>query len=182
MPAPTAQKPSGIMTKRTLLIILVLVLALVGGLVMLLASGDNSDQLRQRLSARQDTTLAIVADGQKNITGDDLKKLNSELSLVLTGDNTDLQAALTAAGMKKVNKEVAGAETDSETFKKLTTAKLNAQYDTTYRRVLGQKLESLRQLIEELHGKTKQRGLKSVLATEYTHLTTYLRALEQLPN
>jgi hypothetical protein len=178
--APTANKPQGIMTPRMFLIILGMVGAIVVGILLMFASSDSTGTLQQRLSARQATTLKLVADGQKNITDPDLKKLNSELSIVLQGDSVAVGSALTAAGMKKVEKTITADEADTQTFEELKAAKLNGQYDTTYRRVMTQKLESLRALLQELHGATKIRELKPSLASEYQHLGLYLEAFEKL--
>ena len=180
IPAPTANKPQGIMTPRTFLIVLGMIVAIVVGILLLFAGSDSTGTLQQRLSARQATTLKLVADGQKNITGDDLKKLNSELSIVLNGDSVTVQTALTAAGMKKVEKTITADEADLQTFEELKSAKLNGQYDSTYRRVMTQKLESLRALLQELHGATKIRELKPSLAAEYQHLGIYLENLQTL--
>lgn len=170
------------MTHRTFLVIVLLTVAIVAGLIMMFASSDSTGQMQQRLSARQTTTLKLIADGQKNLTDDNLAKLNSELNIVLLGDDREIQDALKAAGLKKVEKAVIADESDTETFSQLKTAKLNAQYDATYRRVLAQKLEALRSLLEELHGATKIKGLKPSLAKEYQHLGTYLESLNKLEN
>lgn len=180
VPTPTANKPSGLMTRRTLFIGLGLLAAIIAGMLMMLGSRDNSQALQQRLSARQATTIKVIADGSKNLTHPDLAKLNSELSLVLAGDNKAVSSALAAAGMKKADKSVTSAEADTATFDKLKTAKVNGQYDRTYQSVLVIRLESLRGLLQELHGATKNQALKSALSTEYKHLGTYLEALESL--
>ena len=180
IPTPTAQKPASTFPKRLVLIIFILIAVIGAGLMLIAASSDNNGQLMQRLSARQATTLKLVADGQKNLVSDDLSKINSELNIILLGDNSALQAELTKAGIKKIDKDVTAAEADSETFTKLTTAKVNGQYDTAYKTTLTQKLESLRALIRELHDKTKSKSLKSVLATEYKHLSTYVDELDKL--
>lgn len=180
IPTPVANKPRGIMTKRTLFFIIGAVFAIGAAGFMLLASGDNSGQLQQRVSARQATLQKLIADGQKNITNDDLAKINAELNIILLSDNTALQSGLKTAGMKKTDKTITAAEADAATFEKLADAKLNAQYDAAYQAALTQKLESHRALLQELHGKTKSRSLKSALAREYEHLGRYLDTLEKL--
>ena len=181
IPTPTAQKPASAFPARLVLIILVVIAVIVGGFMLLAASSDNSGQLMQRLSARQNTTLKLVADGQKNLSDDNLQKINSELNLVLLSDNTLVQSELTGAGIaKKMDKDIVASEADSATFDKLATAKLNAQYDTTYRVTLTQKLESLSALLRELHDKTKSKSLKTALASEYKHLNGYIDELEKL--
>lgn len=180
VPVPTANKPRGLMTGRTLLLVVGGALAVLAGGVMLFASGDNSGELRQRTSARQTTTLKLIADGQKNISDDDLAKINSEMSLVLLGDTTKLTRALKTAGLTKQSKTITAAEADADTFDKLKTAKLNAQYDAAYQTVITQKIESLRALLQELHSKTKSKTLKTVVADEYQHLGIYLNQLQKL--
>lgn len=181
IPIPTAQKPASAFPARLVLIILGIIAAIAGGLMLLAAGSDNSGQLMKRLSARQTTTLKLVADGQKNLTDDNLQKLNSELSLILLSDSAIVQSELANAGLeKKIDKEVVAAEADSGTFDKLATAKLNAQYDVTYRTILTQKLESLSALLQELHDKTRSKPLKAALATEYKHLSGYIDELEKL--
>lgn len=182
IPTPTAQKRTGVMTKRTFFVVLLVIVAVVAGLLLFLASRDNSGQLQQRLSARQATTLRIIADGKKNIANDNLAKINSELGIVLLSDNVKLQEALATAGLKKVDKDVTAAEADADTFAQLNTAKLNAQYDASYRNILTLKLESLQALAQEIHGKTRSKSLKAALTTEYEHLALYHKMLTELPN
>jgi hypothetical protein len=180
IPTPTAQKPASSFPARLVIIVAILLGAIIGGFLLIASSSDDTGQLLQRVSARQATTLRLVADGQKNLTRDDLKKINSELSIILLSDNASLQAELADAGIKKLEKEVVSAEADQTTFEKLASAKLNAQYDATYQTTLTQKLESLRALLRELHDKTKSKSLKAVLARGYTHLTTYVNELSKL--
>lgn len=151
----------------------------IGGLLLLL-NQDSSGQLQQRLYARQTTTMKLLADGQMNLSGDDLSKLNSELSLILASDHTGLVSALKSVGLKKVEDTIKSEEADTDVFKSLRTAKLNAQYDSVYLAALTQKIDSLHALLKELHGKTRSEKLRTALATEYKHLTPYLNQLEAL--
>lgn len=178
-PVPRPHQQAGRMSKKILLIAAGLIVAVIAGVFMMIGSGDQSASLQQRLSARQGTTLAIIEDGQKNLSGDELKKLNGELRIILLGDTTTLESALTAAGMKKLDKETKAAEADTGSFSKLKDAKLNGRYDAVYTDILTQKLESLQALVGEVHDKTNSRQLKSVLKTEYEHLTLYINALAQ---
>lgn len=180
-PTPTSRKPQGVMSKKTLFIVLALVGALIVGGIMLMSSGDKSGPLQQRLSARHAATLTVITDGQKNIQNDELSKLNSELKIVLLGDIQTFDATVSTLGKKqKPNKTIVADEANKTSLEKLKDAKLNAQYDTTYEGLLTQKLESLRALVTELHDNTSYKRLKAVLATEYAHLTTYINALTEL--
>jgi hypothetical protein len=181
IPTPTTQKPAGLVTKKTLVIILLLIGALIGGALFLIGGSDNTGALLQRTSARQATMQRLVADGQKNLTSDDLGKINSELNILLAGSTPILQAEVSKAGIKKMDAQIVAAEADTDTFEKLASAKLNGQYDATYRNVLSNKLESMLAILEELHGKTKSKSLKATLALEHKQLSTYSKALETLP-
>ena len=143
-------------------------------------AAGNDPILRQKLSARQITTLQIIADGQKNLTSDSLKKINSELNLVLQSDNAELQSALTASGIKKADKVVASSESGAETLTSLKNAKLNGQYDKAYQTVITQKLTSLRGLILEVHQQSRSKSMKAVLVTEDTHLKSYIDQFEKV--
>jgi hypothetical protein len=179
---PVAQKPRGLLTARAWMILGAMVAAILAGIFLLFGSQDQSGTLQQRVSARQTTTLKLVADGQKNLKDADLSKLNSELSIVLAGDDSAVQAALKNAGMKKIDKEITAAEADEDTFKSLSTAKISGRYDTAYQDTLVQKLDSLRALLAELHGATRNKPLKAVLDTEYQHLGGYLKTLQTTAN
>lgn len=179
MQAPVAQRPRGFITGRTLVVLIALIAAIVIGLLLLVFSADRSGPLQQRTAARQETTMKLIADGQKNLSSGELKKINAELNVVMLSDDVALQTALADAGFKKADKEVVAAEADAETFDKLATAKINGQYDSTYRGVLLQKLESHMGLLEELHGETKKKSLKRTLATQYEHLDGFRKTLEK---
>ncbi|TXG76121.1 hypothetical protein E6P97_04155 [Patescibacteria group bacterium] len=182
VPVPTAQpqRTSGLFTKQTWLIILAIGLTILIGSLLLVSSGDRSLKLLPVLSARQATTLKIVADGQKNLTDRDLRKLNSELNIILAGDNASIQTSLKRAGLSEISAEVKAAEADISTFKHLDNAKVNGQYDKKYKTVIVQKLTSLSGLLREIHDETKSKSLRQALATEYEHISIHLREIEDL--
>ncbi|HEX8390398.1 MAG TPA: hypothetical protein VF597_03185 [Candidatus Saccharimonadales bacterium] len=180
MPAPTAQRQNGGGRKRLILLIIGGLIALIAGGFMLSRSGDQSAELQKTLSARQATTLALITDGQKNIQNGTLSKLNSDISIILNGDNVALQAALADAGLKKIDKEITAAEADTATFEELTDARLNATYDGVYRRIITTKLESLSALLRETNSATKSRSLKAAIKQEYEHIAGFLIELNKL--
>ena len=177
--APTASKPQRGIPRAFLIVGSLVILAVIVAAFLLFGTRDNSGVLRERLSARQTVTLSVIADGQKNISGEDLGKLNSEVSIVLKSDDAALQAALKAAGTKP-DKKITASEADTDSVTELKTAKLNGQYDSKYRSILNQKLESLQALVKELYGSSKSKSLKATLNVEYGHLDTYLNQLRAL--
>lgn len=180
VPTPNANRSRGALSKRALIVLVAgIAVAIVGGL-LILVSYDNSGALQPVLSARQTTTLKIIADGQENLIGGDLKKLNSDMNIVLGSDNSTIQAKLKAAGVKKVNKDITAAEADSSTFEKLTDARLNGRYNQTYQNVITLKLESLRELVRELYETSRNKDLKTALKEEDKHLSEFINSLEEL--
>lgn len=182
LPVPTTKKPTGIMTKRTLFIVVGLVGVILMGVLLLTLSADRSGPLMQRMSLRQKVTLQLLQDGRKNIRNDDLQKINSELILLLTGHTTRLEAAFKKNNMPKIDlKKMQNPETSKPLLEKLNTAKLNARYDETYRSTLILQLQSLNQLSQELYKKTKSTSLKTVLSAQYKDIARYLKQLDALP-
>ncbi len=178
---PTAQKSPRSFSPKLLIIIGLMVFALLAGIGLLFMNSASKDPtLRQKLSVRQATTLQIIDDGQKNITSDSLKKINSELSLVLRSDDAELQAALTASGIKKADKEIVASESGAETLTSLKNAKLNDQYDKTYKTVIIQKLTTLRGLILEVHQQSRSKALKQTLVGEDAHIKSYIDQFEEV--
>lgn len=177
VPLPTTRRSGGPFSRQTLLVGIILIVAVIAGLLLLTMGGDHSGALQQRLDARQKTLIKLVGDGQKNLQDDKLLKLNSELSLVLLSDNNTLTSALTLP--KKTDKTITANEADTATFDKLDTARINGQYDTTYKDALTQKLTTTLALMRELNDAAKKKSVKTALSTEYTHLAGYLSQLQQ---
>lgn len=178
---PTARKPPSKFTPRLLLIIGFFLFALLAGIGLMVMNASSKDPtLRQKLSVRQSTTLAIINDGQKNLTSDSLKKINSELNLVLKSDDAELQAALISSGMKKAGKEIVASESGAETLTSLKNAKLNGQYDKTYQSVITQKLTTLRGIMLEVHQQSRSKALKQLLVNEDAHLSSYIEQFEKV--
>lgn len=180
VPVPTPQRHRKGVSRNVLFMIGGLVVAIIIGLLLIFISGDNSAALRPKLSARSDATLALIADGKKNVKGAELAKLNSELYLVLLTDNVATSKALTTAGLKKVDPKVKTSEAVTSTLDSLKTAKVNGQYDDVYKTALTSQLTKLNSLSKELHTATNSKSLKTALSTQYTHVAEYLKQLQAL--
>ena len=183
MPAPTAHRTSGVFGRGTVLLIVTIVAGIIVGALLLMSSGDNSTALQQRVVARHDSLQKIIVDGQKNIVDDDLKKFNSELSLIMVGDAAAIKKAITASGssvVAKPDKAIVAEESSAVTLAKLSDAKRNARYDAAYREVIKNQLESLRQLLRELYDTTRSSTLKVVVDTEFKHVSTFVKRLAEL--
>jgi phage-related protein len=177
MNAPTTRPASPGQSRFWMIIVGLLVVALLIGGFVIFKSKDTSGVLRQQLRERQAATLLILDDGQKNISDENLAKVNSELSLIMKGDNTAIQSALKELKTKKSSKETIAAESAGDTLSRLKISKLNGVYDATYRLAITQKIDSLHALLKEIYTKTHSKSLKTAIGTEYDHLTTFLDRL-----
>lgn len=160
------------LTPRALLLIGGALAAIIIGAVLLANSGDKSGPLQLRLSARLATLEKMSSDGRKNLSSGDLKELNGRLAIQLASDQKTIGDAMTA---RKPNKDITAAEADTASFDTLEDARLNSRYDTTYRRIVSQKLDSTTALMRELYDSTRSKALKAALNDSY-------RSLKELEN
>jgi hypothetical protein len=154
-----------------------MLLFIIGGVVviilaiyMTIASQDQSVPLQARLSARLTTLGTMVAVGEKNAKNPDLRQMNSTIATQVLSDTTSIAAELKKAGLSRPDKTVTTAEADTASFTTLTDAALNNNFDSTYKKMIAQKLDSTNALIKELYDKTTtHKSLKPVLNEAYGH-------------
>lgn len=168
-PVPTARRGGGGLAGRMTLVIVIAVIAIIGGAFMIISSQDSSKPLQPKLLARLDTLQKIVAEGTKNATDGDLRKINADISIQVMSDTASVAAKMKSLGQGDPSKADEAAEADAATFASLKDAALNSNFDSTYRRTIAQKLESTNALIRELYDKTASKDLKPTLNDTYTH-------------
>lgn len=147
---------------------------------LLLSSGSNPTSQMQRLGIRFDTLQSLIAEGSKNIQNGDLRKINTDARIILASDIKAIGDAMSATGLKEAPDNIVAAETDQDTFDKLTDALANGRFDTVYQTTLVQKLEETSALMREIHDKTKSRSLKTALAAGYEHINGTLDQLSKV--
>ncbi len=180
MPSPTSQNAGGgIMTKKTLFIILGVIGVMILGGLMLALSRNNSGEIMQRLHVRHQNLVAVVEDGKLNIRNEALSNANSELGIILDSDGATLKDAMTAAGLKKIDKNIAALEAD-DTVEQLSSAKLNGTYDRDVKEALLEHITSVTEAMSALHGETKSAELREALTTEYNNLQTITERIEKI--
>lgn len=179
-PVPTARKTQGF-SRKTIVLFSGLGLALIAAVSLLImtASGKPVEQM-QRLSVRLENLQAIVEQGNKNVQGVELSKIQSEISILLAGDIVAVSDALKAAGLGKIPSDIKSLESDEATLKTLSDAQLDGSFDGAYKKAIAQKLESTMALMRELNGKTNDRKLKATLSTAYDHSSLILNQLASL--
>ena len=169
-PVPTKNSSrGGGVSKKTLLLIIGGIIVVILAVVLLISGQDKSGPLQARLSARLGTLQKIVAEGTKNARDPDLQRLNSGISIQVLSDSTTIGAELAKAGMKKPDKASVTAEADTASFTALKDASLNNRFDTAYKKLIAQKLDSTNALVKELYDKTTRKSLRAALNETYSH-------------
>lgn len=163
-------------------------LLLIGGLivaiiatVLLVVSLSNSEptQQMQRLSARLTALKTIVELGDKGLQNGDLRKINSDASILVANEQATLDEYFAALGVAKPDKNITALEADTATVESLNDAKLNGRLDSAYPTALSQKLDSTIALMREIRSKTKRAALIDQLEKSETVLASVLDQLAQ---
>lgn len=169
VPVPSSRPKGGGFAGRMTLIIIILVIAVIGGGALMFLNQDKSKALQPKLAARLDTLQKIIAEGTKNAKSGDLRKINSDISIQVLSDTATIDAKLKAAGTDKPDGASVAAEADTATFTSLKNAALDNHFDSTYQKVIAEKLESTNALVRELYDKSSNKDLRSALNDTYTH-------------
>lgn len=179
-PTNTVQKKT-LNWKRALLIgggILVGMIVL--GFVANLLTPDNTT-VTQRMLYRIDALTTLTSNSRGSIQGDVLSKINTDLSVMLNGDNGALKKAVPTPKITPELTAIKKEEADAATTEKLNTAKVNGAFDIVYKTVLIQKIEEAAKIVKDVYGKTSNTTLKQALVTTADHLNTYYQQLKKLP-
>lgn len=181
VPTPSKTRPGGPNLRKALLIGggLLLVFVVIGFIANLLA--PNTTDISQRLLYRVDALNTLVSNAQDNISSDDLGKINADLSIILIGDYKALTNVIPTVKTTKELTAIKTEEADAATTDALKTAKVNGQFDSTYKKTLMQKLEATYALSNELLTKSSKSTTKTALTTFREHLITYYNQLKALP-
>lgn len=179
-PEPQTSGPS----RKTLFIIIGLTLAVIFGVILLLAGNGKSISTQlQALSLRMENLQGILDDSTttRNIKNQELSQITTNLSLSLASDINTLNPIMINAGLPtEYNQNIINAETDLTSKEKLEEAALNNRLDQVYAEVLQDKIASIRPLIAETYSMTNSGELKNALSETDTHLAEYEKRLAGL--
>lgn len=181
VPTPTKVRSGGMNFRKPLLIGggILLLFAIIGLIANFLT--PNTTTLSQRLLYRIDALNTLTKSAGNSISSDALSKINTDLLVVVTSDYAALNKVIPTAKTTKELTKIKTEEADSATTDKLKTAKINGNYDSTYKDVLLQKLQAAHALADELQTKSSKASVKSQLTTLKEHLNTYYTELKNLP-
>ena len=176
-PVPTKTRPAGPNIKLAVIIALVFIglVTIVGVIFSNNSSGNRT--LSQQLVYRLEALDTLTANAQATIKDENLAKTNAEVSLIVSGDVATIKQLV---GTVKVDKKLAAlktAEADAQTTTTLKDAQLNGTYDTTYRTVLGQKLQNAYALAKEVQDASSSKKLDAALQSLQNNLSTYYQQL-----
>lgn len=134
----------------------------------------------QQLSARLKTTQSIAEDSTKYIKNSQLRTLNSSLRLHLTNTRRDLADPLARLGIStsKLPESITAKESATAITDRLTDARMNAKFDSTYAREMSYKLSTILALYQQLY-KTSGGSTREFLKTAYDNLEPTQRGLAE---
>lgn len=141
----------------------------------------NNTGITQRMLYRIDALSTLTSSSRAFIKNGDLSKINTDLSIMLNGDNAELKKAVPVVKMTPELTAIKKEETDATTADKLKTATINGAFDTVYKTVLMQKLEAASQIIKDVYKETSSKTLKQTLTNTADHINTYYQQLKKLP-
>lgn len=169
------------LTRRMLIIGSVLLLLAVIGIILssISKANDPRDDM-STLLARLDTLQELTALGVKHVKGSDIKKVNSDASLIISGDVQAIEKALASQGVEQASKADQAAEADPKTLANLEDARVNGSFDSAYPTALREKLLSTNALMQSIHGRTKNGSVKAALSTAYSDFGRIAQQLQDL--
>jgi len=126
----------------------------------------------EQLVARLQSTATIVTNAQTDIHSSNLRALNSNLKIYLTNTNRDIAAPMldVKIDVTKLDKDIVTSEAGTDITARLSDARLNAVYDTTYVREMSYRLDTIVNLMQQDYKSTGSTKLKSFLSSAYTNL------------
>lgn len=179
-PTPPARGPS----RKTLFIGAGLAGAIIIAVTLLFSSGGKniSTQL-EHLSLRISSLQAVLDDSATTtaLKDEELRHITTELGLTLQSSANQLKPLMVDAGLpEKLDANIVASEADTSSATKLKEAGLNNRLDRTYAEVLNQKIVSLRPLVADIYGQTKNTKLRQALSQFDKSLLQTKKRLDKL--
>lgn len=142
---------------------------LVFGLWLLARPGADTS-IMQRLVGRLDLLQQITQDATKHAKSDDMRKLNSELSLHIAGDLPAMENLAKSRGIKLEKKLITDPETE-EILADLKAAAVNDNYDDVYERIVTVKLDETLEYLADARAAINRRSAREEIDGVHDHLS-----------
>lgn len=184
LPAPV---PKAIKTKRfdpkiIFLFIGGVLLAAAMTVIFVVMSENDSRYNTLRLSWRLDNLNQMLKTSQDNTQSSNMRKLNSEISVLVTGDYNEIVKLLPASKIDPKAKEYREAERTraADLMSKLNTARVNGVFDREYKPVLRAELLEAQKLAERVRKASSNKDLRTALETFSDHINTSVSHIDAL--
>lgn len=144
---------------------------------LVFGGGPSATDKVQAIYLRLDTLESLVSDNRKSPRSNDLRAINSGLSLQLANTITDMEEVLSGIDIdvKKIDKSRIAKETEFKEAvqEEFDNAELNVQLDNTYTRVISYQLATLRAMMESASGLTNDKSLREFLSSADEQLAPF---------
>lgn len=171
------QPAGGASSKSKLLMIAVIILVLGGlgfGIMTLLSNNAKADITL--LAVKENSLLTVTTAAQENITNDDLRVANSNANILLQSDVTSIVGV---TGIKKLPDGLVKENVDTSS-EELKEAKLLDKFDSTYAKLMVQKVTDLITLAEAAEAKTDTKTYKEQVTKSLQNLQSIQKQFQAL--
>lgn len=173
--APAQKKGFGATTQKGRIIQVAIgatVLLVIAIIVMSIISSAGSGTQKTLLEtyAAQADLIALTKDADQNLRDSRLESTNKMIALTLSTQNDDTQKLLIAYGGGKDSAKAAKIYQDSTYQTQLKKALENNVYDTTYQKILADKLGVYRAKLNNAYGAISDTKQKTQLSDFYQQL------------
>lgn len=173
--APAQKKGFGATTQKGRIIqvaigatVLLVIAIIVMGIISSAGSGTQKTLLETY--AAQADLIALTKDADQNLRDSRLESTNKMIALTLSTQNDDTQKLLIAYGSGKDSAKAAKIYQDSTYQTQLKKALENNVYDTTYQKILADKLGVYRAKLNNAYGAISDTKQKTQLSDFYQQL------------
>lgn len=170
-------------SKKMILIAGGLIVSVIIAIILLLGSNQGGISTQaQTLLVRYSNLQALLSDAKttRNLKNQELSTIVTSFNLTATTDYNDLSTALANQLPEKTSESILAAESDETTIQKIEDAYLENKLDSVYADTLIKKIDSLRALIAEIYGLSKDQELKSTLTSVDENLRKTRQQLDDL--
>jgi hypothetical protein len=173
----SGQTNSGPGKMRQFAVIGIILAVLVGvGLTVMAFLSSNTKNDLVLLAAKNNSFATLTTTSQPKIRSDELSIANSNASILLTSDSTNLVAV---SGAKKLDGGLVKQQADTN-GERLKQAQLLDKFDITYRQIVLDKIAALTTETKTLRGKIGDKKTRAALDQALTNLDSINKQFTQL--
>jgi hypothetical protein len=166
---------------KTGLIIIGAIVAVILGIIMLVVSNINSPaSTMQRLNARLVSLKTVLDQGTDNIADPKLSEINANAVILFVGDNIAIRSELNNIGVSAPSQDIINSESDKVGLDNLESDKASGNFDSGYKKLLSDQLDSTRQLLKTAYKRSNSKELSEAINKAYVDFGQVLEQLNKL--